>query len=137
MNIKNCREIALPEIGNTSLGSLSVIEAYQQVPFEIKRVYYIYNLKDCNILRGKHAHKNIEQAIFCLNGSFTLGLDDGENSMKLVLNKPNRGVYLGVELWHDMSVFSKDCVMLVLASDYYKEEDYIRDYSEFLQYINR
>lgn len=137
MNIKNCKKIVLPKIGNISLGSLSVIEANNQVPFDIKRVYYIYDLKECNALRGKHAHRETEQAIFCLKGSFSLGLDDGENQERILIDKANEGVYLGIELWHDMSDFSEDCVMLVLASDYYREEDYLRDYSEFLQYINR
>ena len=137
MNIKNCKEIILSQIGNSTLGSLSVVEANKEVPFEIKRVYYIYDLKDCDALRGKHAHKETEQAIFCLKGSFVLGLDDGENQDKVIVNKPNEGIYLGTELWHDMSDFSDDCVMLVLASDYYREEDYLREYSEFLQYIDR
>jgi len=137
MNIKNCKEIILSQIGNSTLGSLSVVEANKEVPFEIKRVYYIYDLNDCDVLRGKHAHKETEQAIFCLKGSFVLGLDDGENKEKITVDKPNEGIYLGTKLWHDMSDFSDDCVMLVLASDYYREEDYLREYSEFLQYIDR
>lgn len=137
MNIKNCKRIELSKIGNNDLGSLSVIEANKQVPFEIKRVYYIYDLKSCNDLRGKHAHKETQQAIFCLKGSFSLGLDDGVIQDRVILNKPNEGIYLGVDLWHDMSDFSEDCVMLVLASEYYREEDYLRDYNEFLQYIGK
>jgi len=86
-------------------------------------------------IRGKHAHKKLEQVLFCISGSFKLNLDDGENQMEFLVYKPNVGVYLGVDLWHSMTDFSSNCIFFVLASDYYNESDYIRNYSEFINYV--
>jgi dTDP-4-dehydrorhamnose 3,5-epimerase-like enzyme len=107
------------------------------VPFEIKRIYYIYDLANENAIRGKHAHKTLEQVIFCINGSFLLALDDGINKQEVVLDQPNCGVYLGTYLWHTMTRFSKECVLLVLASDFFSEADYIRDYEKFLKMVRK
>lgn len=136
MNLNNCYLVNLPVIADGIDGKLSVAESLHNIPFEIKRVYYIYDLKDSHAIRGKHAHKQLEQMIFCINGSFVLGLDDGNNREEILLNQRNTGVYLGTGLWHTMSQFSKDCVLLVLASDFYNESDYIRDYNEFIKYIH-
>jgi hypothetical protein len=135
MNLNNCYEVTLPVIADGVDGKISVAEGLRHIPFEIKRVYYIYDLENLNAIRGKHAHKKLEQVIFCINGSFLLGLDDGVNREDMLLNKRNTGVYLGTGLWHTMRQFSKDCVLLVLASDHYNESDYIRDYDEFLKFI--
>lgn len=134
--MKNCYPINLPVIADGIDGKLSVAESLQNVPFEIKRVYYIYDLENPDAIRGKHAHKRLEQVIFCINGNFVLGVDDGHNREELYINQRNSGVYLGTGLWHTMSQFSKDCVLLVFASDYYDESDYIRDYNEFKRFIH-
>ena len=82
-----------------------------------------------------HAHKELEQIIFCINGSFKLLLDDGENQQFIYLSDPNRGIYMGPKLWHKMFEFSSDCIILVFASDLYNEKDYIRNFNEFLDFI--
>jgi hypothetical protein len=115
-------------------GSLCVIEALRSVPFEIKRVYFINNLENCVSVRGKHAHRELTQVIFCISGSFVLGLDDGYKKQEIHMFRDNVGVILGVGLWHTMHSFSSGCVLLVAASDYYDESDYIRDYDTFLEY---
>ena len=116
-------------------GNLFIAEAGRQVPFEIKRVYFINTLANPKAVRGRHAHRSLEQAIFCINGSFTLQLDDGKTKQRLLLNDPACGIRLGPMLWHTMSSFSYDCVILVLASDKFDEADYIRDHDEFLRLV--
>lgn len=133
----NCKLIFLPKIVDGIDGSISVAESRRHVPFEIKRIYYIYDLANENAIRGKHAHKTLEQVIFCINGSFLLALDDGINKQEVVLDQPNCGVYLGTYLWHTMTRFSKECVLLVLASDFFSEADYIRDYEKFLKMVRK
>ena len=97
----------------------------------------INNLFNKKSIRGKHAHKQLEQVIFCINGFFTLALDDGENKQKFLMNDPAVGIKLGKLLWATMSHFSKDCVILVISSDYYKEGDYIRNYDNFIKYLRK
>jgi hypothetical protein len=118
-------------------GNLFIAEAGRQIPFEIRRVYFINTLANPRAVRGNHAHRELEQAIFCVSGSFTLHLDDGQTKQRLRLNDPGRGIRLGPMLWHTMSSFSYDCVILVLASRAFEESDYIRNYAEFLQAIAR
>jgi hypothetical protein len=113
-------------------GNLFIAEAGRQVPFPIERVYFINTLANPRAVRGRHAHRRLEQAIFCINGSFRLELDDGRTKQRLLLNDPACGIRLGPLLWHTMSSFSYDCVILVLASAAFDEADYIRDYPEFL-----
>ncbi|MDP2599046.1 MAG: FdtA/QdtA family cupin domain-containing protein, partial [Candidatus Liptonbacteria bacterium] len=105
----------------------------KNIPFPIRRVYFMNNIKDATAIRGGHAHKKTEQAIFCANGSFLLHLDDGKRKQKVLLNDPANGIILGPKLWHAMSKFSKNCVVLVFASAHYNERDYIRDYDAFLK----
>jgi hypothetical protein len=112
-------------------GNLFIAEAGRQVPFEIKRVYFINTLANPKAIRGKHAHRELKQGIFCINGSFTLHLDDGKTKQRILLNDPACGILLGPMLWHTMSSFSYDCVILVLASAAFDEQDYIRDYQDF------
>jgi hypothetical protein len=133
--MQNCYPINLPVIVDGIDGKITVADGLQNIPFEIKRVYFIYDLQNSDAVRGKHAHKELEQAIFCINGSFTLGLDDGYHREDLLINQRHQGIFLGKCLWHTMTAFSKDCVLLVLASDHYKESDYIRDYDEFIKFI--
>jgi len=127
--------IQLKKFDDGDDGHLSIIEAMKDIPFEIKRVYYINNLKNVTSVRGHHAHKKLYQAIFCINGSFLLGLDDGKNRQKILVDNDNVGFIIGPGLWHTMSQFSNETVILVAASDYYDETDYIRDYDDFLLWI--
>lgn len=114
---------------------ISIGESLRNVPFEIKRFYYINSVTDTNGIRGKHAHKKLEQVLFCLNGSVTLHLDDGRNKEKAKLETSAEGVVLEPMVWHTLTNFSKDCVILVVADDYYDESDYIRNYEDFIQQI--
>lgn len=118
-------------------GNLVIIEEGKNISFPIKRVYFINNLFNPKAIRGLHAHKKLEQVLFCVNGSFVLTLDDGKNKQKITVNDPYYGVRLGPKLWHTMNRFSKDCVILVLASDYFKASDYIRNYEKFIEYVKK
>jgi dTDP-4-dehydrorhamnose 3,5-epimerase-like enzyme len=134
--VKNSKLVTLPRIDDGIDGSISAAENFNHIPFAVKRVYYIYNLINRNAIRGKHAHKKLQQALFCINGSCEIGLDDGTLRQDITLDTPNTGIYLGVELWHTMKNFSNNCILLVLASEVYKKDDYIRDYDEFKKYIH-
>jgi dTDP-4-dehydrorhamnose 3,5-epimerase-like enzyme len=136
MQVRNCSLIELPTIQDGIDGTISIAEGSRQIPFKIKRVYYVYNLANQTAIRGKHAHKKLEQVMFCISGSFLMKLNDGQNEEELWVYKPNVGIYIGVDLWHTMTNFSSNCILLVLASDYYEESDYIRDYNEFLAYTS-
>ena len=129
--------INLPIIDFEEKGKLSFMETGKDIPFEIKRIYYIYDIEELNIKRGYHAHKTLKQVIFCLNGNFTLELDNGLEKEEIFLDKPNKGVLIDSNIWHNMKNFSKNVVIMVVASDYYDENDYIRNYNEFIEYINK
>jgi dTDP-4-dehydrorhamnose 3,5-epimerase-like enzyme len=111
-------------------GALVAIEAEATVPFAIRRVYYLYDLKRSEP-RGFHAHRDLHQAYICLSGSCTVRLDDGKESQETILDDPKQGLLIGPMTWREIRDCSDDCVLLVLASDPYSEEDYIRDYDEF------
>lgn len=113
-------------------GSLVSLEALKNIPFEIKRVYYIYNASS-DLPRGFHAHKELQQVLICTSGSCRVILDDGQKKDEYLLNKSSQGLVVDKMKWREMHDFSDDCVLMVLASDYYNEEDYIRDYGEFLK----
>jgi hypothetical protein len=134
---KNIRYIDLQQIHDNRDGIINIAEASNQIPFNIKRVYSITGLKKNSDSRGHHAHKELQQAIFCISGSFKLIVNDGMNEEEVILNTPQKGVYLGEELWHAMSDFSANCIILVLSSDLYKETDYIRDFDEFKTHIKK
>ncbi|TGL82571.1 sugar 3,4-ketoisomerase [Leptospira yasudae] len=136
IDVKNSGYIQLKKIRDDRDGNLIIAETFKDVPFEIKRVYYINNLENSVSIRGLHAHRKCEQVIFCISGSFVLSLDDGLKKQSILMNQDNVGVKLGKLLWHSMSDFSSGCVLLVLASDFYEESDYIRDYDEFLQIVS-
>ncbi|MCG6142093.1 sugar 3,4-ketoisomerase [Leptospira mtsangambouensis] len=133
--VKNSGYIRLKQFTDQREGSLTVAESDRDIPFAIKRTYYIIQKNASEVSRGNHAHKETVQVIFCLSGSFILNLDDGENSQKIMMNESHVGVILGKELWHSMESISSGCIMLVYASDYFDEKDYLRNYNEFLEYI--
>lgn len=115
-------------------GSLAVIEAGKDIPFQIKRIYYIYGTKH-NLARGFHAHKTLKQLFVCVSGACTVKIDDGKTSNDIRLDSPSEGVLLDRPLWREMRNFTEDCVLLVLASEGYDESDYLRNYEEFLDYV--
>lgn len=115
-------------------GSLISLESNQNIPFEIKRVYYIFGTKQ-GVARGFHAHKNLQQVAVCVKGSCWFVIDDGKKKEEVILNNPNQGLYIDSMKWREMYDFSEDCVLMVLASEYYDEADYIRDYDVFLSEV--
>ena len=116
-------------------GMLVALEEMRDIPFEIKRVYYMYDTKE-NVRRGFHAHKSLEQILICIHGSCKILLDNGVEKKIVSLEKPYEGLYIANDIWREMYDFSSDAVLMVLASDFYREEDYIRDYEEFLRFIH-
>ena len=115
-------------------GVLIALEENKNIPFKIKRVYYIFDTKD-GVIRGFHAHKNLEQVLICINGSCEILLDDGKEKSIIKLENRNEGLFIEKMVWREMFNFSADCVLMVLASDYYDEKDYIRDYNDFKNYL--
>lgn len=115
-------------------GQLVAIEAMKDLPFEVKRVYYIYDTLP-GVRRGFHAHKCLQQILLCVNGSCNIHLDDGSNTAEVTLNKPNVGLYISNDMWREMYDFTPGSVLLVLASEYYDEEDYIRNYDDFIKLV--
>ncbi|MFT3742527.1 MAG: FdtA/QdtA family cupin domain-containing protein [Gammaproteobacteria bacterium] len=111
-------------------GNLGIIEAERNIPFPIRRVYYIYGVPQ-HVERGGHAHKALQQLIIPVAGSFEMMLDDGKHTAHYTLDDPSIGLHIDTMIWHEMKNFSKDAVGLVLASDYYDENDYYRDYQDF------
>lgn len=111
-------------------GSLIALEQNKEIPFDIKRVYYIFGTKE-SVQRGFHAHKKLKQIAVCVAGQCKMILDDGVDRIEATLDSPEKGLLIVESVWHEMYDFSPDCVLLVLASDYYDESDYIRDYVEF------
>ena len=124
------------EIHGDDRGELVALEAFGNVPFEIKRVYYIYRTEE-GVIRGRHAHKSLEQILICVHGSCRLKLDNGTETETILLNKPDEGIYIANDIWREMYDFSPDAVLLVIASEPYDERDYIRDYDAFLKYRER
>ena len=117
-------------------GQLVALEGNIDIPFSIKRVFYIYGTQD-GVLRGNHAHYKANQFLIVINGSCKITLDDGLKKETFLLDKPNLGLCQPPMIWGTMHAFSSDCVLLVLADDIYKEEDYIRDYDTFLEVIKK
>ena len=131
------KPIILQQIIDSSDGILSIAESGEKIPFQIKRVYYIYDFKTFKSKRGFHAHKKLRQVIFAISGFFTLTLDDGEEKTEHVLENPNEGILIDRKIWHTMENFSDNCIILVLASDIFKESDYIRNYEDFINFIKK
>lgn len=115
-----------------SRGALVALEGGNDIPFEIRRVYYLYHLSN-NLHRGFHAHRKLEQVAVCLSGSCSFLLDDGLNRQTLKLTSPAQGLRIEPMIWHEMFDFSSDCVLMVIASEHYDESDYIRDYEQFVK----
>lgn len=118
-------------------GQLVALEKGEDFPFDIKRVYYIWGTEP-HITRGNHAHKQLEQVIVCTSGSCDFVLDDGKGRVEKVhLDNPAQGLYIKSNIWRQFTNFSRDCVVMVLASEHYKEEDYIRNYDKFVKEVNK
>ena len=126
--------IHFPPLGDER-GSLVAIESEITVPFDIKRVYYIFDTKS-GVVRGLHAHKALSQVMVCLKGSCRVMLDNGLLKEQVVLDSPNKGLLIDSMMWREMHDFSEDCVLLVLANEHYDESDYIRDYNDFLKQVH-
>ena len=116
-------------------GQLVALEEYKDIPFDIKRVYYIYRTEE-GVRRGFHAHKNLKQILVCVHGSCKILLDNGKEKETVLLDNPCEGLYIENDIWREMYDFSPDAVLLVLASELYDEADYIRNYDAFLEFIN-
>lgn len=117
-------------------GQLIAIEESKDIPFSVKRVYYIFDTLP-NVRRGFHAHKQLEQVLICVHGSCKILLDDGMDRETVFLNDPSEGLYISNAVWREMYDFSEGAVLLVLASEHYDESDYIRNYDAFLQYVKQ
>ena len=115
-------------------GQLVALEEFKDIPFEIKRVYYMYDTGE-GIHRGFHAHKTLKQILICIHGSCKVLLDNGQEKKIVSLEKPYEGLYIAHNMWREMYDFSPDAVLMVLASEYYDESDYIRDYDQFLNSV--
>lgn len=116
-------------------GQLVALEEFIDIPFEIKRVYYMYDTGE-GVRRGFHAHKSLKQILICIHGTCKILLDNGFEKKIVPLEKPYEGLYISNDMWREMYDFSPDAVLLVLASDLYDESDYIRDYDEFIKMVN-
>lgn len=115
-------------------GQLIALEENKDIPFSVKRVYYMYDTGE-GVTRGLHAHKTLQQILICIHGSCKIRLDNGREKTVVCLDKPNEGLYLSNVMWRELFDFSPDTVLMVLASEVYDESDYIRDYEEFLEYV--
>lgn len=130
MPVSDCHLVDLPKIQDPR-GNLTFIENEGHIPFEIKRVYYLYDVPGGSD-RGSHAHRKLHQFIVAMSGSFDVMLDDGERTQRFHLNRPNYGLYVCPMMWRYLDNFSSGSVCLVLASELYSADDYIRDYDEFI-----
>lgn len=130
----NIEIIDIPKVEDFR-GNLAIIEK-EVIPFEIKRVYYLYDVPSTS-KRGGHAHKEQLEFLVALSGSFDVVLNDGKSLQKVTLNKPDKGLLIKTNVWRELDNFSSGAVCLVLNSDFFLEEDYIRDFEVFLNYLNR
>ncbi len=133
-NVNECEIVEIPIVHNDS-GNISVLENNLNIPFAIQRIYYLYDVP-MGAERGGHAHYALEQYIIAASGSFTFVLDDGTEKREVFLNHPNKALYIKPGIWREMKDFSSGSICLVLASLKYDEQDYIRDYNDFLKYKN-
>ena len=130
-----CYPIEVPAITDPR-GDLTFIEGGNHVPFEIRRIYYVYNVP-VDSLRGGHAHRDLEQVVFALSGSFRMTVDDGRKQQEYYLRNPRKGIYMSRLVWREMDRFSQGAVCMVLASHAFDETDYLRDYDEFLAVVRK
>jgi RimJ/RimL family protein N-acetyltransferase len=124
--------IEIPDLGDHR-GSLVVFESNKNIPFDLKRLYYIFDVKS-DAPRGFHAHKKLKQIAFCIKGKCKMLMDNGLEKQEVWIDQSNKGLLIPPMVWHEMHDFSDDCIMLVVASDYYDESDYIREYEKFKNY---
>ena len=134
MLLENCRLIDLPKV-NDPRGNLTFIENDRHIPFDIKRVYYLYDVPG-GALRAGHAHKTLHQFLIAMSGSFDITVDDGHHKMKFHLNRSYYGLYIPPMVWREIDNFSSGSVCLALASDFFDEADYYRQYSEFKKSVH-
>ena len=134
-NVFDCTIVELDKHHSNRRGNLTVVENGQTLPFDVKRVYYLYDIPGGES-RGAHAHKELSQLIIAASGSFRVTLDDGKVKRSFFLNRPYQGLYVKPGIWRDLDDFSSGAVCMVLASDVYMKEDYIRDYNEFVEFRN-
>ena len=127
------KRVQFPTCSNDT-GSLSFLESERHIPFPIRRIYYIYDVAE-GARRGFHAHKELKQVLYCIHGSCKVLLDNGKEKEIIHLSSPAEGIVIDEVLWREMYEFSPGAVLLVLASEYYDEKDYIRNYEDFLEYI--
>ena len=133
MSLSKCRIIDLPKTTDVR-GNLTFIEGGRHIPFEIQRVYYLYDVPG-GAERGGHAHKGLHQLIVAMSGSFDVVLDDGNNKKRIHLNRSYQGIYVCPMMWRELDNFSSGSVCMVLASNFYDESDYYRDYDEFISVV--
>ena len=132
-SVYDCTMIELDKHHSDRKGNISVVQNGYTVPFDVKRVYYLYDVPGGES-RGAHAHKEQSQLIVAVSGSFSVTLDDGNVKRSFVLNRPYQGLYVKPGIWRDMGDFSSGAVCMVLASEKYDPNDYLRDYDEFLKF---
>lgn len=133
MSIANCHQIDFPKIQDPR-GNLTFVESNRHIPFEIKRVYYLYDIPGGETRAG-HAHKELQQVLIAIAGSFDVLLDDGNEKKRVHLNRPFLGIYIYPLTWRVLENFSSGSVCLSIVSDFYAESDYFREYDEFLQAV--
>jgi dTDP-4-dehydrorhamnose 3,5-epimerase-like enzyme len=131
LTVDDCQLLRLPQV-NDGRGSLSFIEAQRHVPFVFERIYYLYDIP-CGSMRGAHAHKQLEQLMIAISGSFDVELDDGFAKKTVHLSRPDEGLYICPMIWRDLKSFSDGAVCMVIASKKYDEADYFRSYGDFLE----
>ena len=134
-NVFDCSIIEFDKHHSNRKGNLTVVENGKTLPFDVKRVYYLYDVPGGES-RGSHAHRNLEQLMVAVSGSFTVTLNDGKCKRSFTLNRPYQGLCIKPGLWRDLDDFSSGSVCMVLASEVYQAEDYIRDYDEFVKFRN-
>lgn len=134
-SVFDCSIIELDKHHSDRKGNLTVVENGKTLPFDVKRVYYLYDVPGGES-RGSHAHKELEQLIIAASGSFTVTLNDGQSKRSFFLNRPYQGLLVKPGLWRDLADFSSGAICMVLASEVYKKDDYIRDYMNFLDFRN-
>ena len=132
-SVYDCTMIELDKHHSDRKGNISVVQNGNTVPFDVKRVYYLYDVPGGES-RGSHAHKELSQLIVATSGSFRVTLDDGNVKRSFILNRPYQALYVKPGIWRDLDDFSSGAVCLVLASEVYQQQDYIRDYDEFIKY---
>lgn len=125
------RFVNIKTVETPGKGKLSFFEGIHDIPFEIKRVYYITGVPQ-NMERGAHAHHELDQLLICPNGEIEITLDNGQERADVILSSPDKGLLVEKMIWHDMKWLKKESILLVVASDYYDENDYIRSYDEFI-----